>query len=312
MFDTLHPPISPLLAVAVRLMPPAIEWGSPVQRAKGEGESFWHIPVNIHPGRRWAEWPRKFGPATVHACEVHLEKFDGDAPANFQLCWGDAFFVGEKATPVTTLRRGHPALIPIACRSEREDGSRAYWAEQRMFSRGERALSIKSDRLKRYFRLQIRSGSYCRTSSFYQLRVPLLGSNGHFTVEKVYGPIDEAGARREAQLRASTELYPDDREELERSVFVLSAVLAPNRLFAEGKRVWHVEFTVLNASKADVEIIGVSGRLARSETHIATLVAPVMVPRGKMKNFVVRQEVRCKRNAAARGGLGIVSQRPVG
>src|SRR5438105_2253712 len=128
MFDHLTPPLGLAKWLGLKLMPPAIEWGSPVQRAKGESESFWHIPVSTHPGRPWSVWPRKWGPASVPACEISLQKFDGQTPGQFRLCWGDAFF-GEPTT-ITSLRLGHTVLVPIAFRSEGEEGGKAYWAEQ--------------------------------------------------------------------------------------------------------------------------------------------------------------------------------------
>jgi hypothetical protein len=163
-------------------MPPIVEFGSPVQRAKSnEKESFWHIPVTIYP-RLW----KKFGPATLYNCAFYLEEYDGDAPRErIRLYVGDWAF--ENPVEIGHLEEGKVLLIPVVWRSEEKGEGNAYIADSRFFVKNEFAYPVPPDRKIHRYRLSVVSGKFTSESShFYRLRIPQSSSNGHFVLELEY------------------------------------------------------------------------------------------------------------------------------
>ena len=180
---TIAIPAGPLLGFAAWLMPPVAEFGCPVQRGKHDGESFWHIPVQIFP-RLW----KKIGPATISPCKVYMDRYSGDQKTDsIQLGWGDMHFEDGKAEEL--LQKGRVVLVPIVWRSELGDDTNAYIADLNFLrDRSQLVRSIAGDRKKNKFKLRVKSGaSWEKTSAhLYMIRVPDAQSNGQFSVEMEY------------------------------------------------------------------------------------------------------------------------------
>ena len=179
---TIAVPIGWLATLGIWIMPPRIRFGSPVQRGKAAGESFWHIPIEICP---WLFG--HIGPAKISPCQIYLDRFVGGQIADkIRLGWGDMHF--EEPRLEEMLKSGRPLLVPIAWRSEAGDDRNAYWADLNFVRKSrEYNRSIPADRQKNKFRLRVKFGRWRRSSPhFYMVRVPSNQSNGHFSVEIEY------------------------------------------------------------------------------------------------------------------------------
>jgi hypothetical protein len=155
---TLQIPLGLLASAGLKVMPPVVEFGCPVQRAKNEGEAWWHVPVKIYP------FIFKFiGPATVANCQAFLDLYRGDTVENsIRLAWGDMML--ESPREFEMLRKGHVSLIPIAWRSENDSDKNGYFTDTRFIAHNrEKSYPIKNDRDKYRFRLRVKSGSFVRT-----------------------------------------------------------------------------------------------------------------------------------------------------
>src|SRR5688572_22299365 len=128
---TMAIPVGFALAVARRVMPPVVKFGSPVQRSKKENESLWHIPVTI-------QLSYKVGPTSLGDCAFYLDKYEGRGRVDkIALMVGDAAFtsVSERAHLVID----RVFLVPIAWRSEESDGDmNGYITDTRYFNFKER------------------------------------------------------------------------------------------------------------------------------------------------------------------------------
>jgi len=180
-------PVGLLTSLAVRLMPPVVEFGAPVQRGRREEESFWHIPVTIHP-----RIFRRIGPAALYEVEIYLDEYRGEEVINkIRLCWGDAKF--ENPTTTTFLRRGDIKLVPVVIREEEESDGSAYVTDIRYFEHRERVVKLAADRRKHRYRLRVKSGTYETASKhIYVIRVPRTWTNGQFSLEIEYESGDAA------------------------------------------------------------------------------------------------------------------------
>jgi hypothetical protein len=165
----------------LNLMPPRIDFGSPVQRAKSELESFWHVPIKLHP--RW--W---IGTSSLVNCRAYLDVYEGGhCKERIRLCWGDQTY--KEREDYEHLRRGHVSLAPVAWRTELGEDRNGYFADARLVKsdQQERVHPISNTRVKYRFRLRIKSETFWAESPhFYQVRCPPISSNGHFIVEIEY------------------------------------------------------------------------------------------------------------------------------
>jgi hypothetical protein len=160
------------------ILPPRVHFGSPVQRSKDQNICYWHIPISL-------QRCLKIGPGELPHCHVYLDRLDGDRiTEKIKLHWGDAWFgvTGESATLTTQV-----LLVPICWRSNADNNRIAYIADGRFISDREKAYPLQPDRKKHRFRLRIKSGKKSNISlHVYQVRVPDVTDNGHFTVEIEY------------------------------------------------------------------------------------------------------------------------------
>jgi hypothetical protein len=178
---SLSVPAGPLISLGRWILPPVINFGSPVQRSKNEQESFWHISVTIRP-----RLFKRIGPAVLFNCQFYLHEYEGNVCINkILLSVGDAAFVNPSLQG--NLIAGEVTLVPIAWRSEVEGGGNGYIADTRFFEKKERAYPIPPDRKKHFYKLVMGSGKFaCESPHFYRLRVPRSPSNGHFVLELDY------------------------------------------------------------------------------------------------------------------------------
>lgn len=171
-------PLGPLAGLFRKMLPPTIEFGAAVQRARTSQESFLHIPVWVHPLLL-----RTIGPATLPFCRAHLDLYSGDTVVRtLPLCWSDM----QNAEPPQheiILRRYQAFLLPIAWRSENEEGGVGYFADARFLRDEKTRLNPITDKSR--FRLRVVSGSSTwKSPHFYLARCPGAGaSNGLFGVE---------------------------------------------------------------------------------------------------------------------------------
>src|SRR5882672_10222947 len=103
-------PVGLLVSVLRWLLPPVVLFGSPSQRGKEAGETFWHIPITV---RRKAG----IGPGELPRAQIFLDVYEnGQVTQSIRLAWGDAVFtnIGESSTLVVN----ETLLVPIAQRSE--------------------------------------------------------------------------------------------------------------------------------------------------------------------------------------------------
>lgn len=159
-------------------MPPIVEFGSPVQRAKTRGQSFWHVPIKIYP-----RVFKRVGPATLSHCRVYLDLYRGDDIANkIRLGFGDMYT--DQPKKEETLQAGRPLLIPVVSRSEDSNDGRATIADLAFHNSEGTPNLVENDRKKNKFRLRVKSGKDEWVSPhFYIIRVPIEPSNGQFSVE---------------------------------------------------------------------------------------------------------------------------------
>lgn len=171
-------------SILLKLMPPVIDFGSPVQRANPdkEHESHWHVPITIRPS------VPLIGPKDLSACEVYLDHYEvGQDNREHLMRWGDLQFESQPRR-IADLRHGHFELVPIAWRSELGGGGDGYITDA-AFSLEERrfTIPIKSDQAWCCFKLRTKSGTFERESKhFYRIRCPQSASNGQFSVEVEY------------------------------------------------------------------------------------------------------------------------------
>lgn len=175
---TVSVPVGLVLRTLWAVMPPWIEFGSPVQRARSdnEAESFWHVPVRV-----WPMLFKRMGPGEIYGCRAFLE-FDGK---EIPLYWGDWKF--GKCYAAASLTKGVPEMIPVIYRSEADKDRNAYIADSRFHEQGTRHYPVLPDREKHLCRLIIRRGTKRYASPHrYVIRVPKGRGNGHFTMEIEY------------------------------------------------------------------------------------------------------------------------------
>lgn len=174
-------PAGLLISIGRKILPPVINFGSPVQRSKKERESFWHIPVMIQP-----RLFKTIGPATLYNCEFYLHEYDETTRRDgIRLYVGDWGF--EQPGTVGNLTAGKVLLVPVAWRSEEQGEGNGYIADSRFFVKDERAYPILPDRKIHRYKIVLYSGKFTRESPhFYRLRVPQSRSNGHFVLELEY------------------------------------------------------------------------------------------------------------------------------
>lgn len=164
------------------MLPPRIEFGSPVQRGEREGESFWHVPIAIHP-----RILKKIGPATAGACRIFMDLYQGDkCEDQIELRWGD--YQLQSITERRTLRQGEPVLVPLVRRLESENDNNAYIADTKFHKDPDsKTKPILAGTNKKRFRLRIKWNTTKRVSPhFYLIRVPIEKSNSLFSVEIEY------------------------------------------------------------------------------------------------------------------------------
>ena len=174
-------PAGMLVWLGVKLMPPIIHFGSPVQRGKVEAESFWHIPISIK-GRFW-----NIGPATLPGCRIFVDRYEADSKKEaIRMGWGD--MTTEQPRQEELLRKHVVSLVPVAWRAEMGNDRDGYFTDTRFLEdRGDKYHPISSDRIKHKFKLRIKCGGFSRASPyFYVVRAPKSESNGHFVVEVEY------------------------------------------------------------------------------------------------------------------------------
>lgn len=171
-------PLGPTVAFVVRLMPPHVEFGCPVQRAKTADESYWHIPVKIFP-----RIFKRIGFATLSPCRVYMDLYSGGAIKNkIQLGWGDMYFEDPRREEV--LQKDRTLLIPIVWRSGRKEDTNAYIADLPLLRDGSSENAIPGDRQKHKFKLRVKRGPQEWVSPhLYFIRVPKEPGNGQFGVE---------------------------------------------------------------------------------------------------------------------------------
>jgi hypothetical protein len=166
----------------LKLMPPVIQFGSPVQRSKAENQGWWHVPVTVMP--RW-----RIGPAILPNASAFLDLYEGETRTRrLNMKWGDAAFqVSEKFRDFVALERGRVFLVPVALRREAPDALQAYITDRGFFRGPETTTSLPPDRRKRRFKLGVQHGNRRVLSDhFYIVRVPRGQSNSNFTVEMEY------------------------------------------------------------------------------------------------------------------------------
>src|SRR5947209_3270773 len=79
-------PVGLIMSALRFILPPRVAFGSPVQRAKDQLVSYWHIPISLHRCL-------KVGPGELPRCQVYLDRLDGgQVTETIRLQWGDAWF----------------------------------------------------------------------------------------------------------------------------------------------------------------------------------------------------------------------------
>ena len=168
--------------VAMKLLPPIISFGAPVQRGRESDESlsFWHIPISIKPRIFGAIGPAKLGP-----CEILLERIDAEGRVSdtIKLAWGDNKF-SESFRDEIVLQAGKARLVPVVARREGEDAAQI--ADVRYFQ-NERPKPLQSDREKHKVRFCVCVlGKKYRDKKLYLIRVPRGQGNNQFSLEIEY------------------------------------------------------------------------------------------------------------------------------
>jgi hypothetical protein len=172
--------IGPMLGWTYRKsLPPIVVFGSPVQRAKEEDESYWHIPVTLR--RRG-----RIGPGKLAHCRVFLDEYQqGRVVHKIQMAWGDAVF--KSTAEYATLTTDEVLLVPIAFRTETGNDRSGYIASLKYTIHKDSERVLQNDRKKFRFKLRVLNGKKTIMSPrVYQLRIPKGKSNGQFCCEIEY------------------------------------------------------------------------------------------------------------------------------
>lgn len=120
-----------------RLLPPIVEFGSPVQRATNLDESLWHVPVKVFP-----RLGRRIGPTDIPRCKAYLDLYEGGrCKDKIRLCWGDQTF--DELGDYEQLRGRHVSLLPVAWRTEAGNDRNGYFVDVRLIkNRADRVYAI--------------------------------------------------------------------------------------------------------------------------------------------------------------------------
>lgn len=156
------------------LVTPQVVFGSPVQRSKNEGESWWYIPITLE---------RSFISKKLEYCNIILN-LAGEESNLYELNWFSPDTKMYKG--MVDLEPGKFFLVPIAFR--KEDGDRiVYITDKYYLDNNSRNIKLEPSNSKYIFWLIVSDKNRKKQQSQpYMIRNHDMNSNSHFNVEVIY------------------------------------------------------------------------------------------------------------------------------